>query len=316
VKEVNLEEIQRALDVAGVGSVLSQPEIHRIIAELVEYKNPIRQNLPRKKGSGLAAYVNRRTAAGTPAEFVDDRDEPVESTGDYNQVNFPYKTILRRGKVTRKAQAVGRSYIDIAASEIESCVREYKDFEEWAYFWGRTEISAKYFDGLYRLIPPTQRVGTTTDADGKAMTLSDLDAVIHKCAGNPDMIFCSKAVGRQLWASLQAQQRFVNETEVRGGFKVPTYQGIPVFLSTRIHDNLNYDGSTPTPPTDFSGGTGSTSVLFVVDTQELWIEELTSLTIAPLAKKSSQYEEFDIYCDEAMVMRNPLYHSALVGIKV
>ena len=35
-------EIKRALGESGVGSVLSQPEIHKVVAELVEYRNPAR----------------------------------------------------------------------------------------------------------------------------------------------------------------------------------------------------------------------------------------------------------------------------------
>lgn len=313
---INLQEISRALDLSGVSGVLVQPEIQKIIAQLVEFKNPIRQNLPVKPGSGTAAYINRRSAASTPAAFVADTDEPVESTGTYAQVNFPYKTILSRGKITRKAQAVGKSYKDIMTEEVDARAREFKDFEEWALFWGSTTISANYFDGLYKQLISGQKLGTTTAVGGEAMTLADLDAIIHKCIGTPDMIFCSKATFRQLNGLLQTYQRFVNQVEVKGGFVVPTYQGIPIYQSTRIHDNLYYSGTGINAPTSYSGGTGATSVLFVVDTTELWREELVPVTIKPLATTSSQFEQFDIYCDESLVMRNTLNHAALEGIKI
>ncbi len=108
----DLEQLKKALDTANAGNILQQPLVDRVLQELIEINNPLRQNLPRKPGSGAAWILNQRTSRGTAAAFVDDTDEPTETQGAYNQKLFPYKTIIQRGKVTRKLQAIGKSLLD------------------------------------------------------------------------------------------------------------------------------------------------------------------------------------------------------------
>ena len=43
--------------------------------------------------------------------------------------------------------------------------------------------------------------------------------------------------------------------------------------------------------------------------------ELTPLTVMPLAKASSQYDEFDMYWDGALVLANTVGAAILGGIK-
>ena len=119
-------DIQKALDISGAGSVLMQPVIDKVVAQLVDYRNPLRQNLPRKPGSGNAWILNRRTpTGGTPAQWVLDTEDITEDVGTYEQFSFYYKTLAARGKVTRKLQAVGRTYADVLADELEARALEF-----------------------------------------------------------------------------------------------------------------------------------------------------------------------------------------------
>ncbi|GAH89346.1 unnamed protein product, partial [marine sediment metagenome] len=130
-------DIEKALEIGsattGPGAVLMQPVIDKVVAQLVDFRNPIRQNLPRKPGSGNAWILNRRTAAtSTPAVWVNDTEEIVEDQGTYTQHSFHYKTLAARGKITRKLQAVGRTYADILADELEARSLEFKNTEDLA----------------------------------------------------------------------------------------------------------------------------------------------------------------------------------------
>jgi len=310
-------DILKALDVAGA-SVLVQPEIDKVIANLVDYQNPLRQNLPRKPGSGQAWILNRRSpAANTPAAWVADTEDFVEDEGSYEQVNFYYKTVGARVKVTRKAQAIGRTYADMLAEEIEARALEVRNQEDYAYTIGIENATAgsTCFSGLHYLIQSynsqEQVVSCVagTDTPG-ALTLTKMDEAIDKCAGDPNMLVMSKRSRRLLLQLLQIYQRFVDRVEVRGGFKLLSYNEIPIYISTNIPDTmaLAADGSSIV---GLTGGT--TSAIYVVNTEQVWVGELTPLHMEPLAKKSSQYDEWDIYCDEVLVMRNPLYNSMLIG---
>ncbi len=302
-------DLVRALSESNVGSVLMQPEIDKVVAHIVDYQNPIRQNLPRKSGSGNAYYVNRRTPGTTKATFVADTDAITEDTSSYTQVSFVYKTLGAKGKVTRKAQAIGRTYAQILADEIEAKAMDFRDYEDWAIIWGDSASNAKEFDGLHKLCASSQVVAVTTSTSGAALTLAALDEVIDKVVSSPpDMIICSRRTRRKINSLLQAQQRFVDSVEVKGGFKVVSYNEIPIYVSTNIPDTCTFNGTDVTATTG-----GSTSVLFVLSTQDVFMGVLTEVTVQPLAKVSSQYDEFDIYVDEALVVKNTLGLAKLVG---
>jgi len=301
----DLEELKKALDTAAAGSALNQPAIDKVLAEIIERNNPLRMNFPRKPGSGSASIHNQRTARTDTGEdgakFVNDTEEPTESRGVYGQASFAYKTILRRGKVTRKLQAQGKSLLDIEAEEIENALQDVRDIEEQNLIVGDSAANAKQFDGLRKLVPAGQQKAAGTN--GGALSLKLLDETIDLVIGNPSMIIMSKAMSRDLNALLQAQQRFQETAEVNGGFRVPTYQGIPIF-------------KTIWQPTNEVQGTSSvTQSLYVLETgPDLFTSVLTELTMERLAKKSSQGAEFDIFEDLSLVLKNPLKAARLKGL--
>jgi len=300
-------EIKRSLDYAGTSGVLIQPEVDKIVAEIIEYKNPLRQNIPRKQRNSDSWLLNRRSAAAanTVAQWVSDLTEPTVDRSANARVTFQFRTLLARGKVTRFAQDAGRSYIDVLSEEIEARARAFKDMEETAMFYGVTANLEP--DGLTTLIAGAQIIEAGGTLGGDAMTLTKVDETIDQCAGSPDVMVTSKSGRRQLNALLQADQRFVNTTEVAGGFRVLSYDDIPVFASTNVLNTFHFDG------TQTVGATGDTSHLFVVDTSEFWVGYMNDVTVSPLSKTSSQFDQFDIYSDTAYVMRSTIHHSMLVG---
>lgn len=299
--KTDLEELKKALDIAGAGSILRQPEIDRVLAEIIERNNPLRQNLPRRGGSGEAYIWNRRTARGTAA-FVNDTEEPTEQEGTYDQQSASYKTIFQRGKVTRKLQAQGKTLLDIEAEEIESALQSVRDKEDSAIIIGDAVSNAKEFSGLRKLVPGTQII--TAGTNGAELTLKMLDDAVDLVIGQANMILIRKEMRRKLASLLQAQQRFRETVEVKGGFKLMSYEGIPIFPT--IHQ-----------PTDEVQGTDSaTQSLYVLETgPEVFMSVLTELTMERLAKKTSQGREFDVFMDESFVLKNELKVSRIKGLK-
>ena len=296
----DLEQLKKALDMASAGGALQQPLVDRVLQELIEVNNPLRVNLPRKPGSGSAWVLNQRTSRGAGAGFVNDTEEPTETQGSVAQKSFPYQTILDRRKVTRKLQAVGKSLLDVEAEEVENGLQNVRDSEENALVNGDAAVNPKQFNGLRKIIPGGQVV--VAGANGAPLSLDLLDQAIDLNRGNPTMLIMSKKANRRLNSLLQAQQRFMDSTEVKGGFRVQSYNGIPIFRSIWISEN------------QAQGTANNCTDIFVLDTSGVWIGELTPLKMVRLAQKSSQGSEFDILEDVALVLANDIKTSRLAGV--
>lgn len=313
----SLARLKRAIDSANdVDGVLEQPFVQKEITALVDYQNPLRQSIPRKPGSSTEWLLNRRTAGSTVAEFVADTDSLTEDTSTYERKAFPFKTIATQGKVTRKAQAEGRSYISLLMNEITAKVDDFRDYEDNQLIKGDIGASSKQFDGLWELITDGQKMAVTTAQDGAEISLSKFDRFLDSSIGNIDMILCSRAFRRQLESKLQSQQQFINDTEIAGGFRVMTYMGIPVLPTTSIPDDVYAIADAKPSHDNLIGGTGSTSVVFALDFKHTWVGELTPFTVMPLAKVSSQYDQFDLFEDITVVLNNTLKIAALYNVKM
>jgi hypothetical protein len=309
------EAFERAITVSGAGSVLLQTFINKTVQQISNREEGVYSTLPRRPGQGNGAYINRRSEPGTLAQWVNDTDTINEFTGSYAQKSFLYRTLATKGRVTRYMQAQGRSYGDILAGEMAAKASDFAAAMEDCLVLGNNAAVAKQFDGLVTLAQETssQIILQTTASAGDAFTLEKLDEAIDAVRGSGSrsdlLIFASRKGRRLINAALQSQQMFNDMTEIAAGFRVRTYDGIPLVTSTGMSDALTFNGSKVSA---FSGA--ATTAICVVNTRDIYIEELTPLTVMPLAKSSSQYDEFDMYWDGSLVAANPLALSVLVGI--
>ena len=308
------ESFQRAMNVAGAGASLLQTYINKTVQQVHLRELGAAAVLPRRQGSGNAAYINRRTP-GAAADWVADTDSIAEATGTHAQVNFPYKTLATRGRVTRGLQAKGRSYGDVLAGEMSAKAGDFTDTFEAGLITGDEGVDANQFNGLITLTQATagQIVIATTNTAGDAMTLEGLDEAIDKVKGaasRSDLVILGSFKAKRLLNSLlQAQQQFNEIVEIGAGFRVRSYDGIPVVTTTKLPDVLAFNGSKVSAYTG-----GATTALLIVNTRYVQIEELTPLTVMPLAKTDSQFDEFDMFWDGSVVLDNPLGASIYCGI--
>ena len=313
---------ERAINVGNAGTSLVQNFTNRIIQQLSIREFGALGTMDRKPGSGSAAIINRRSASTMTVGdvWVADTDALVEGTGSYAQVSFTYATLATRGKVTRKMRARGRSYIDVLAEEMMQKADDFNEALEAAIFTGDSGASgdANQMNGLLTLINAVsgQVVAQTSAGAGGALTLAKLDEAIDvvRGAGNRnDLVIYGSFKGiRKLNAALQAQQQFINETEIAAGFRVRTYDGVPLVVSTGMRDDLGWSGSAITK---LSGEvTNPTTALVVINKRHAYLEELTPTTMMPLATTDSQFDQFDIYWDGAVVLANSKGAAVLAGI--
>lgn len=314
------EAFERAINVSNAGSVLIQNFTNRIIEQLSIREFGALGTMDRRPGQGSQAVINRRAAAlMTDANvWVSDTAALSESTGSYTQVTFDYQTLATRGKVTRKMRARGRSYLDILADEMTHKLEDFNEALESAIFAGDSGAASNQIDGLLTQVNAvsTQVVANTTATAGDSLTLAKLDETIDSVRGasnRSDLVIYASFLGaRKLNAALQADQQFNDMVEIAAGFRVRTYDGIPIVISTGLGDDLGFDGSA----LDKVAGETSepTTALVVANRRHLWLEELTPTTMMPLARDDSQFEQFDIYWDGAMVYGNTRGAAILAGI--
>ena len=273
--------------------------------------------MDRRPGQGSQAVINRRTEYDGRCKRVGFRHCCSHwATGSYAQATFTYQTLATRGKVTRKMRARGRSYLDILAEEM---THKLDDFNAalGRDFAGDSGAVSTQIDGLLTQINAVsaQVIANTSATTGDSLTLAKLDETIDSVRGagaRSDLVIYASFLGaRKLNAALQADQQFSNMTEIAAGFRVRTYDGIPIVVSTGLGDDL---GGAVLPDA-VSGETAEpTTALVVVNKRHAWIEELTPTTMMPLARDDSQFEQFDIFWDGAAVLANTSGAAILGGI--
>jgi len=287
------EDLRKALDIAtGVTQGLYQPKIDKVIADLIDHRNPLWQNLPRKGADTLNYDYRQKTAqtGGTGGGFIGDTTEPSSDAGFTRvPVSVRHKAVLERGGVTTAMQKSGRSYRDLLADEIHDVTLLVRDTIEAAMV--SDAVSATKMDGIRESTPAGQTILAATN--GAELTLDLLDQVIDKCDGNPDMIVCSKRTRRQIKALLQAHLEVPDLKEVKGAFKLLAYSDIPIYTTSRITD-VQEEGTSGTACSD----------LFVIDTEYVWLSMLEDVHMVPLAKTTSQADKFDIRGMMALIVKD------------
>lgn len=327
-------DLKRALTDSDITSVLEDVDIRETVANLPNNRNAFRMNVPRKgppSAGQSAAVVTRRSAGNTAAEFVADDATLTEDTGTYSQVTFTYRTVAIEMKVTTLAQLIGANYLDVFATEAELKAEDWANFEEKAIITETTSTS-NAFDGLNELVPSGQvvKMTTTVTSDGtggasltekKVRQAIDqakgLSQVFRDDEGRPSgMILTSEGGGREFDALIASRQTLNDaKMDVAGGFRLSSYDGLPIFRTSTYGSSIFFSNSKPSN-SELTGTTGSTTVAYFVNLEEFWVEELEPFRVVPLAKTDSQFDKAHMRATEAPVLRGSNSVSALVGIKV
>lgn len=93
-------------------------------------------------------------------------------------------------------------------------------------FNGDTAVNPKGFDGLKKRLSGNQVI--TAGDDGAPLTITMLDELIDAVEGEPDAIFCSKAMRREIKRVIQSHNGYSESSYDAFGRPVMTYGGIPI----------------------------------------------------------------------------------------
>ena len=227
-------DIRKALDTSAgtTGAVLVPEVIDAGIRMFVETRSPL-WNIIRKFQFDGYAYAYREQNGLPVASFGAELGAlPAAQNATYVERSVPIKSIYIRGELSGQLIEASRSFVNILEREIENSAMGMVRTLEQKLIAGDSGVNPNEFDGLAKWITitvdGTDTGGATAGADGP-LSLALLDQLMDAPPGGPPThLIMSLAMRRKLWSILQPQVRYMDSVEVAGGFRVPTYGGIPI----------------------------------------------------------------------------------------
>lgn len=290
-------DLRKALDISAAGTQLIPEVVSAGLRKFVETASPLYAETP-KRDWPTNSYIYRSITALPSAAFgTDGGNLPSASNGTYAKPSVAMKYIYTRGEVTGPMIAASASLLDAYQLEIELHADALVRKLEQTIISGDSATNANEFDGLTKQITNSLNVGTGTNQETTTLlTLAHLDETLDKPSEYPTHIILSRAMGRRVWSLLQAQQRFVDRTEISGGFRVPTYNDLPI---VRVDTDI----------------TGLTNTVLFPDMRWVVMPINQNVTFEELAKtKDSRDFMLKMYCTLA-VEGASRYHAKLLQVK-
>jgi HK97 family phage major capsid protein len=236
-----MADIERALStsVASTGAYLLPEVVDPVIRDYVAKATPVLSVVTRVNWPTQTYWIRKRSALPSAAFSTDGGSLPSASSSTYAKVAKTVKYLYTRGEVTGPLIAAAGGVVNALQEEIRvhSGVIAERLAEAICVGDG-TEDSNAGIVGIKNQIntsTPGDEGGTTT-ASG-ALTLAMIDKALDDTKGEADVIMTSRAVRRKINALLQGQQRFLDRVEVGAGFRVLSYDGVPIVTDDHYEED-------------------------------------------------------------------------------
>lgn len=236
-----MADIERALStsVASTGAYLLPEVVDPVIRDYVAKATPVLSVVTRVNWPTQTYYIRKRTALPTAAFSTDGGSLPSASSSSYAKVAKTVKYLYTRGEVTGPLIAAAGGVVNALQEEIRVHSGVIAERLATAICVGDgTEDSNAGIVGIKNQVntsTPGDEGGTTT-ASG-ALTLAMIDKALDDTKGEADVIMTSRAVRRKINALLQGQQRFLDRVEVGAGFRVLSYDGVPIVTDDHYEED-------------------------------------------------------------------------------
>lgn len=214
-------------------SKLSTDVLQRGVVEVFARTSPILERMPFMEISGNSYKYNQEaTLPGIAFRAVN--DAYTEGAGILNQYSEGLYIMGGDVDVDKFLVQTRGNVNDIRAIHTEMKAKALAIEFTRAFFNGDT-ANPNEFDGLKKRITGDQII----DAATAPLTLVMLDELIDAVQGEPDVLFCSKSMRRDLKKILQASNHYVENGSDSFGRPVMTYGGIPIVSIDQ--DGAGYD---------------------------------------------------------------------------
>lgn len=226
--------VLKALSLSTTGNYLVPEVVDHAIRDYVS-REPVLYNAVTKLPWATNTYfIRQRTALPTATWSTDGGALPSASNSTYEKVSKSVKYLYGRGTVTGPMQRAAGSIYNALALEVEAVSQALVETLSTSLATGQG--ASNDIEGMLYQIDTDNNMnaisvsggGGTIDNGAAALTLSALDNAIDTARGQVDLIVTSRSVRRKINGLLQAVQRFNDHTEIAAGFRVLTYDGIPI----------------------------------------------------------------------------------------
>lgn len=296
----NALDISKALSTQSstTGDVLIPEVISAGIREYFEQRTPVYNQIRKEVVETNAIIYKEQTSVPIASFGAELGVLPAAQNAAYAERSMPLKSIYTRGEVSGQIVAASRSFVDVLQREVRNHTIGMINTIETTLVLGDSQARPNEFDGLNKWITNTVSAsedGGTTDAP---LTLSHLEQLLDAPRyGGANMLFMNDVTRRRLWSVLQPQIRFLGTTEIDGGFKVRSYNDMPII---EVKPNVSAPGA------DLAG------VILAVNTDMVYIPILQDLTYEELAHTRDS-TDFILKMYLALVVEGgEYYHAKLV----
>lgn len=254
--------IQRALDTTQAsGQALIPQLIDPAMVELATLLAPLRSLIPRKPWNTQTYDRPRRTAFGR-ARSVGDAQSAPSSQSTYSRFQEPLKILQAKGGTTGFMQFASKELLDIAAEEVFGMGVALQFEEESQMVWGNTGADATSLKGLAQWSQGGNSI--IVEANGATISTAILDTVIDQYAlrgiildeTNSFWLTSPQMISKISAVESATKQRYLEQLNVRGGFRFWGYRNIPFVGSAYLQASQAWTGGTVTPSEQTGGGTG------------------------------------------------------------
>lgn len=294
---------------------LSNDVLLKGVIETIVKESPILQKLPFVEITGNALTYNRENAMASAA-FYDVGDTWAESTPTFTQVTASLKILGGDADVDNYVRATRQNVQDIEASVIELKAKAVRHKFEDNFVYGDTAVDSKSWDGIRKLIDPSQAGShvVSMGGTGATLTLAKLDELVDVIKpGKPDLLLMSRRSRRKITSLMRALSSMEVRQNEFGEF-VELYNGIPLAVNDWILDTHTLVAGYETATTG-----GASSAIYALKFGEgnlVGIQGPGGLTVERLGSletKDATRTRIKWYCSLALF--NTLSVGALIGVQ-
>jgi HK97 family phage major capsid protein len=235
-------DIRKALDLSSSAAAYLLPK-QTVDGAIRDYasKVPAMYNAVNKRPWATQTYyIKKKLTLPSASWSTDGGPLPAATQSTFGEAFKTVKYLYTRGEVTGPMIAAAGSVFDALAMDIED--HQQAIVEKLSSDIIVANGAANDITGiLYQITDDTtmsggQTVNKVMDAGGGALTLARLDEAIDEAVG-ATAIIASRPVRRKINSLLQAQQRYLDAGEVAAGFRVASYDGLPILTDPQWQDN-------------------------------------------------------------------------------
>lgn len=237
-----MADIERALDtsVGSTGAYLLPEVVDPTIRDYVSLATPLLATVTRVPWPTQTYWVRKMTALPTSIGWrADGGTLPSAGHSTFARDSKNIKYVYGRAEVTGPMQAASGGVVNAIQTEITNLSRALAMDLTDKLVTGDSSNDPYEFDGMLAQINASTPgdEGGTIDKSNATLSLSMLDEAIDATRGECDVILTSRTVRRKINALLQGQQRFTESITVNGGFRVLSYDGVPILTDLNWEDD-------------------------------------------------------------------------------